>query len=160
MYIKCQNHFISTTYMSEIFLATHCYSCEYYTCRCTFTCLIPIIVIAVLLVTSKCETLPDGEKLNPADEFKILLATDIHLGHKYDNIIRSNDTFNTFDEILGIAKKEKVDFVLLGGDLFDVNEPSIGIMNQAIALLSKAGFLIGWQVSSFMWPTAWWLRAL
>ena len=104
--------------------------------------------------------LPDGEKLNPADEFKILLATDIHLGHKYDNIIRSNDTFNTFDEILGIAKKEKVDFVLLGGDLFDVNEPSIGIMNQAIALLSKVGFLIGWQVSSFMWPTAWWLRAL
>ena len=92
--------------------------------------------------------------MNPANEFKILLATDIHLGHKYDNIIRSNDTFDTFDEIFEIAKKEKVDFVLLGGDLFDVNEPNIGIMNQAIAILSKASlqtrFLIGWQDSALI----------
>ena len=98
------------------------------------------------------ETLTDGEYLNPATEFKILLATDIHLGHKYENIIRSNDTFDTFDEILEIAKNEKVDFVLLGGDLFDVNEPSLGIMNQAISILSKAGsqtrFLIGYQAKS------------
>merc|ERR1711917_58162 len=96
----------------------------------------------------------DGEKLNPANEFKILLATDIHLGHKYDIIIRSNDTFDTFDEILEIAKKEKVDFVLLGGDLFDVNEPNIGIMNQAIAILSKASLqtrcLIGGQDSALI----------
>ena len=82
----------------------------------------------------------DGENLDPANEFKILLATDIHLGHKYDHPIRSNDTFNTFDEIFEIAKSEKVDFVLLGGDLFDVNEPALGIMNQAIAILTKAGF--------------------
>lgn len=119
---------------------------------------VPFIVIAVLLVTwKKCETFIDDEKLNPANEFKILLATDIHLGHKYDNIIRSNDTFDTFDEIFEIAKKEKVDFVLLGGDLFDVNEPNLGIMNQAIAILSKASlqtrFLIGWQDSALIWLT-------
>ena len=82
----------------------------------------------------------DGETLDPANEFNVLLATDIHLGHKYDNAIRSNDTFNTFDEILEIAKREKVDFVLLGGDLFDVNEPAVGIMNQAISILSKDRF--------------------
>ena len=114
-----------------------CYLCEYLSVDCFVT-----HSGAVLLVTLKCETLTDGEYLNPANEFKILLATDIHLGHKYENIIRSNDTFETFDEILEIAKKEKVDFVLLGGDLFDVNEPSLGIMNQAISILSKAGFQI------------------
>ena len=106
------------------------------TCRWTVSWL--ILVQCYWWVES--ETLTDGEYLNPANEFKILLATDIHLGHKYENIIRSNDTFDTFDEILEIAKKEKVDFVLLGGDLFDVNEPSLGIMNQAISILSKAGF--------------------
>ena len=82
----------------------------------------------------------DGETLDPANEFKILLATDIHLGHKYDNVVRANDTFNTFDEILEIAKSEKVDFVLLGGDLFDVNEPNVGIINRAISILTKDGF--------------------
>ena len=112
-----------------------CHLCEYLSVDCFV-----IHSDAVLLATWKCETLTDGEYLNPANEFKILLATDIHLGHKYENIIRSNDTFETFDEILEIAKKEKVDFVLLGGDLFDVNEPSLGIMNQAISILSKAGF--------------------
>ena len=43
-----------------------------------------------------------------------------------------------------IAKKEKVDFVLLGGDLFDINEPNIGIMNQAIAI-----FIQGKSPNSF-----------
>ena len=128
--------------------------CEYCTWRCTAICPIHCDCSVIGDQEEKCETLTDGEKLNPVNEFKILLATDIHLGHKYDNIVRSNDTFDTFDEIFEIAKKEKVDFVLLGGDLFDVNEPNIGIMNQAIAILSKASlqtrFLIGWQDSTLI----------
>ena len=34
------------------------------------------------------------------------------------------DSFNSFDELLGIGVKEEVDMVLLGGDLFHENKPS------------------------------------
>ena len=38
--------------------------------------------------------------------------------------VKANDSFVTFREILDIAVKEEVDFVLLGGDLFHENKPS------------------------------------
>ena len=44
--------------------------------------------------------------------FRILITTDNHLGFMENNPIRGNDTFNTFQEILDIAKKENVDFML------------------------------------------------
>ena len=37
---------------------------------------------------------------------------------------RSEDSFETFSEVLAIAKAEAMDFVLLGGDLFHENKPS------------------------------------
>ncbi|CDI83182.1 YALI0B14553p, related [Eimeria praecox] len=56
--------------------------------------------------------------------FKILIATDTHLGYKGEDPVRGNDSFRTFEEILQIGRREKVDFMLHGGDLFDENKPS------------------------------------
>lgn len=72
-----------------------------------------------------------------ADTFKILLATDIHLGYKENDPIRGNDSFETFEEVLKIAKNANVDFVLLGGDLFHVNKPSINSYLKCVDVLRK-----------------------
>uniref|UniRef100_UPI00358E631F double-strand break repair protein MRE11 isoform X3 n=1 Tax=Myxine glutinosa TaxID=7769 RepID=UPI00358E631F len=69
--------------------------------------------------------------------FKILLATDIHLGYMERDAVRGNDSFVTFDEVLQLAQTHKVDFVLLGGDLFHENKPSRKALNSCIAMLRK-----------------------
>ena len=56
--------------------------------------------------------------------FRICVTTDNHLGYKEEDPIRGPDTFNTFNEILSIAKKQKVDLVLQCGDLFHKANPS------------------------------------
>ena len=45
--------------------------------------------------------------------------------------------FNSFEEILKIAKEKNVDFVLLGGDLFHDNKPSRGTVIKAMRILQK-----------------------
>lgn len=42
------------------------------------------------------------------DTFRILIATDIHLGYLEKDAIRSNDTYNTLNEILKCAKTNQV----------------------------------------------------
>lgn len=42
------------------------------------------------------------------DTFKILIATDIHLGYLEKDAIRGNDSYNTLDEILKCAKTNQV----------------------------------------------------
>uniref|UniRef100_A0A452GG54 Double-strand break repair protein n=1 Tax=Gopherus agassizii TaxID=38772 RepID=A0A452GG54_9SAUR len=74
----------------------------------------------------------DGE-----DTFKILVATDIHLGYLEKDPVRGNDTFVTFDEILRRAQEKEVDFILLGGDLFHENKPSRKTLHNCIELLRK-----------------------
>ncbi|KAL4647108.1 double-strand break repair protein MRE11A isoform X1, partial [Arapaima gigas] len=73
------------------------------------------------------------------DTFKILIATDIHLGYLEKDAIRGNDTFVTLDEILKCAEQNEasVDFILLGGDLFHDNKPSRRSLHNCIALLRK-----------------------
>lgn len=44
------------------------------------------------------------------DTFKILVATDIHLGFMEKDAVRGNDTFVTFDEILRLALENEVSF--------------------------------------------------
>jgi len=48
-----------------------------------------------------------------------------------------NDSFNTFEEILTIAKTEEVDFVLLGGDLFHENKPKPATFQRTVDILQK-----------------------
>ncbi|XP_008185560.1 LOW QUALITY PROTEIN: double-strand break repair protein MRE11 [Acyrthosiphon pisum] len=70
-----------------------------------------------------------------SENFKILVATDLHLGFEEKNLVRADDTFNTFEEVLQLAVKHEVDFILLAGDLFHVNQPSVSSLERCISLL-------------------------
>lgn len=78
----------------------------------------------------------DGSQDN-SHQFKILLASDIHLGYMENDSVRGNDSLVTFEEILEKAKQNDVDFILLGGDLFHENKPSRSILHGTLALLRK-----------------------
>ena len=69
--------------------------------------------------------------------FRILLATDNHIGYAEKDPVRGQDAINTFREILEIAREADVDFILLAGDLFHENRPSRTCMHQTIALLRE-----------------------
>ncbi|KAH7912498.1 Metallo-dependent phosphatase-like protein [Hygrophoropsis aurantiaca] len=73
----------------------------------------------------------------PDDTIKILLATDNHIGYLERDPIRGQDSINTFKEILQLAVKNDVDFILLAGDLFHENRPSRDCLFQVIALLRE-----------------------
>lgn len=73
----------------------------------------------------------------PDDVFKILITTDNHLGYCERDDERANDSLIAFEECLQIAQEEKVDFILLGGDLFHDNKPSNHVMLECINLLRK-----------------------
>uniref|UniRef100_A0A5G2QRL8 Double-strand break repair protein n=1 Tax=Sus scrofa TaxID=9823 RepID=A0A5G2QRL8_PIG len=77
-----------------------------------------------------------ADTLDDENTFKILVATDIHLGFMEKDAIRGNDTFATLDEILGLAQENDVDFILLGGDLFHENKPS-KTLHTCLELLRK-----------------------
>ncbi len=57
------------------------------------------------------------------EKIKFIHAADIHLGHKqYNSPERFRDFNRAFDKVLETALSEKVDFVLIAGDLFNDNE--------------------------------------
>lgn len=72
-----------------------------------------------------------------ASTFKILVASDVHLGFMESDPIRGNDSFVTFEEILTIAREKEVDFILHGGDLFHDNKPSRQTLHACLALLRE-----------------------
>lgn len=45
---------------------------------------------------------------------RILVATDLHIGFAEKILGRDEDAIRTFEEVLQIATREEVDFVLLG----------------------------------------------
>ncbi|CAE6450840.1 unnamed protein product [Rhizoctonia solani] len=73
----------------------------------------------------------------PEDTIKIMLATDNHIGYNERDPIRGQDSINTFKEILELARKHDVDFILLAGDLFHENRPSRDSLYRTIALLRE-----------------------
>lgn len=72
--------------------------------------------------------------------FKILIATDNHIGYLERDPIRGQDSFKTFEEILQIAEIEKVDFILLGGDLFHQNRPTRSCLYETMKMLRRHCF--------------------
>lgn len=74
--------------------------------------------------------------------FRILVATDIHLGYQHDRNKGKllYDSFVTFEEILQYGKDYEVDFVLLGGDLFHDTKPSQAALIECMDLLRKYCF--------------------
>lgn len=75
-----------------------------------------------------------------SSEFKILVASDIHLGYNERHPIRGNDSFEAFEEILKAANTNDVDFILLAGDLFHINKPSLLTIRKTFALIRKYCF--------------------
>ena len=59
-----------------------------------------------------------------ADTIRILVATDSHVGYNERDHIRGDDSWQSFHEVMCLAKERDVDMVLLGGDLFHENVPS------------------------------------
>lgn len=78
-----------------------------------------------------------SQKEKADDEFRIIIATDIHLGFAEKDPVRGEDSFNSFEEVLQIAKEENADFVLLGGDLFHENKPSPKSLTRCVEILRK-----------------------
>ncbi|SPO03624.1 probable recombinational repair protein mus-23 [Cephalotrichum gorgonifer] len=72
-----------------------------------------------------------------ADTLRILVATDNHVGYEERDPIRKDDSWQTFDEIMNLARMEDVDMVLLGGDLFHDNKPSRKSLYQVMRSLRK-----------------------
>jgi len=75
------------------------------------------------------------------DQFlRILVASDIHLGYGEKMAERSMDSFNSFDELLGIGKERNVDLCILGGDLFHENKPTRSAQINCTQILTKHVF--------------------
>ena len=70
----------------------------------------------------------DEDEPTPTSEedsvLKVLLSTDNHLGYNERDPIRGMDSFAALEEVLSLARQNKVDLVLLSGDLFHDNKPS------------------------------------
>lgn len=67
---------------------------------------------------------------------RFIHASDIHLGsHQFRNEERADDFLNTFEEILSFAKIHKVDFILLGGDVFTSLEMLPGRLTKIVHIL-------------------------
>ncbi|KIO25507.1 hypothetical protein M407DRAFT_236982 [Tulasnella calospora MUT 4182] len=73
----------------------------------------------------------------PDDIIKIMLATDNHIGYLERDPVRGQDAMDTFEEILKLAVKYDVDFILLAGDLFHENRPSREVLFRTMALLRE-----------------------
>lgn len=71
------------------------------------------------------------------DVIKVLISTDNHLGYLEKDPVRGDDSFRVFEEVLQLAKANKVDMLLLGGDLFHDNKPSRSTIVKTMRLLRQ-----------------------
>ncbi|VDN03974.1 unnamed protein product [Thelazia callipaeda] len=71
------------------------------------------------------------------DHVRILVASDLHIGFAEKILGRDMDSVRTFEEVLQIACKEQVDFILLGGDLYHENNPSREMQHRVTRLLRR-----------------------
>ncbi|CDF35204.1 unnamed protein product [Chondrus crispus] len=72
-----------------------------------------------------------------SDVIKILISTDNHLGYLEKDPVRGDDSFRVFEEVLQLATVNKVDMLLLGGDLFHDNKPSRSTILKTMRLLRQ-----------------------
>ena len=80
-----------------------------------------------------------------ADTVRFLLASDTQyvacpntsLGYMERDPVRGRDSLDTFEEILQLARAHRVDFVLLGGDVFHENKPSRPTLFRTMSLLRQ-----------------------
>lgn len=76
---------------------------------------------------------------------KILHTSDLHLGKKLDGILRLDEQKAVLNEILSIALQEKVDLMLIAGDVYDTFIPSSDAENlffEMVDLFSQNGIIV------------------
>jgi double-strand break repair protein MRE11 len=73
----------------------------------------------------------------------VLISTDNHLGFMERDPIRGSDSFLAFEEVLASARAQKVDMVLLAGDLFHENKPTRYTLWRTMEILRK--YVMGYQ---------------
>ncbi|ANQ06062.1 Dna repair exonuclease [Plasmodium coatneyi] len=83
------------------------------------------------------EDIKNSLRKNEPDTLKILLCTDNHLGYKENNAVQRKDTFNSFEEILFVAKKLNVDLILNSGDLFHKNKVSEYTLFKSMGIIRR-----------------------
>ncbi|KAI8130922.1 Double-strand break repair protein MRE11 [Lucilia cuprina] len=74
------------------------------------------------------------------DVLRIMISTDNHLGYGEKDAVRGEDSFLAFEEMLELAVREDVDFILLGGDLFHDAVPSQNALHKCMKLLRMYTF--------------------
>lgn len=79
--------------------------------------------------------------------FKIMIATDNHLGFMEKDPIRKNDSFNTVEEVFIQTHKLNCDFLLFGGDLFHESSPSKDTLHRTLDMFAK--YVIGQKPLQF-----------
>jgi exonuclease SbcD len=70
---------------------------------------------------------------------RILHTADWHLGKWLENVPRLPEQKEVLDEICGIAEKERIDVVLIAGDLFDTFNPSAEAQELFYRTLRRLG---------------------
>ena len=68
---------------------------------------------------------------------KIAITSDWHLGYLWGDPKLEMDSFTHLSETFSIIKEEKVDLVLVSGDLFDKQTPVPEVFYEAINLFNK-----------------------
>ena len=70
--------------------------------------------------------------------YRFIHCSDVHLGTgRQIHPDRYLDFFNVFDEVLQAAIDERVDALMIAGDLFDTKEPDVETLARTIALLKR-----------------------
>ena len=73
--------------------------------------------------------------------FRIMIATDNHLGYQEKDNIRKHDSFIALEEVFSEALTRNSDFLLLGGDLFHDHNPSKYTLNRTLQMFNN--YVIG-----------------
>jgi DNA repair exonuclease SbcCD nuclease subunit len=94
-----------------------------------------------MVIDNKSE--PTLERLSPLSHMnhetvRFIHASDIHLGTaQYSNKDRANDFIRAFEQILELSIRHKVDFIVLGGDVFTSLEMLPGKMTKIVDILQN-----------------------
>ena len=73
---------------------------------------------------------------------RLLHVSDLHLGKRVNGISMVDDQRHILEQIVSIADKEKVDAVLIAGDIYDKASPSaesVTILDTFLCSLANAG---------------------
>ena len=59
---------------------------------------------------------------------KILHLSDLHIGKRVNDFLMLNDQRFVFEQIYSLINEEKIETILITGDVFDKTIPSIGAL--------------------------------